>query len=138
MNAESPYNANPELSKMKEDVAGRSYGLMIKNAAITALGVVAGVAVGALFTGTFLGPMALVAGGALGLMAGGGIAEMVTMKERTKLKIDEEMVQSYMSGKNHWGAGYRQEVAEYGYAGPQATPQVGDNGPQRPRGSGRG
>lgn len=89
---------------------------------IGGLSIVAGLAVGAMiapilpaaFTFT-----AIAGGGIVGLLAGSSIAEMATMKERTKLKIDEEMVQSYMSGKNYWGEGFREEVAEHGYAGAQ-------------------
>lgn len=59
-------------------------------------------------------------GGMAGFMGGGLISGIVTMKESTKLKLDEEMVQSYMQGKGSWGHGYREEVAERGYsmAGP--------------------
>jgi len=116
--AEARYNTNPELSKMKEDIADRNYNLQIKTWIISGITALVGVGIGALFMGT-IGPVGLLAGGALGLMAGGTIAEVMTMKDRKKLKIDEDMVDSYMGGKNYWGAGYREEVAEHGYGGQQ-------------------
>ncbi len=126
------YNANPELTKMREDVADRGYNLRMKGYIITGVSALIGIGLGALFL-TAVGPMALLAGGALGLMAGGPIAEMVTMKDRKKLEIDEDMVNSYMTGKNHWGAGYREEVAEHGYGGEQvAAPR--NNLPRNPAG----
>ena len=114
------YNQNPELTGMRFDVAERTSALNIKTALITAASVVGGLAVGAAIAAvTPLGMIAVIGGGIAGLMAGSSIAQIATLRERTKLKIDEEMVQSYMSGKNHWGAGYRQEVAEHGYGGTQ-------------------
>lgn len=122
MNARTPenearYNTNPELTKMKEDIADRGYNLKIKSWIITGLTAVAGAAIAGAIGGFAL--PALVIGGGLGLMAGGTIGEVLTMKERKKLAIDEDMVNSYNTGKNYWGAGYREEVAEYGYGGPQ-------------------
>ena len=70
---------------------------------------------------TPIGPMALIAGGMVGLMAGGSLSEALTLKDRKKLEIDEAMVNSYMSGKNYWGAGYREEVADHGYGGEQVS-----------------
>jgi len=140
MNTPSPYNANPELSAMKEDVASRSLSLSIKSGLITVAAVAAGAAAGAMlfpYVGAGLAFSAFV-GGAAGLLASGPITEMATLKERTKLQIDEEMVQSYMAGKNYWGEGFREEVAEHGYAGPQSTPHIGGANPQRPRGGGAG
>lgn len=131
------YNTNPELNKMREDVAERGYNLKIKSWIITGVSALIGVGIGALFMGTGLGAMALLAGGAVGLMAGGPIAEAFTMKDRKKLEIDEDMVNSYMSGKNYWGAGYREEVAEYGYGGEQVAAPRNNlpprNQPQNPR-----
>ena len=115
------YNMNPELNKMREDVADRGYHLKIKSWIITGISALVGVGIGALFMTTPIGPMALLAGGAVGLMAGGPLAEALTMKDRKKLEIDEDMVNSYMSGKNYWGAGYREEVAEHGYGGEQVA-----------------
>jgi len=140
MNTPSPYNANPELSAMKEDVASRSLNLSIKSGLITVATVAVGAA-GAALLFPLAGPgvaFSAFVGGAAGLLASGPIIEMATLKERTKLQIDEEMVQSYMAGKNYWGEGFREEVAEHGYAGPQATPHVGGPNPQRPRGGGTG
>lgn len=131
MNTPSPYNANPELSAMKEDIASRNYNLRIKHMLILGASLAGGIALGALLVPT-IGAMGVVSGGILGFLAGGKISEMMTLKERTKLQIDEEMTQSYMSGKNYWGEGYRKEVAEHGYAGPQ-VPNV-PSGPQQARG----
>jgi hypothetical protein len=83
---------------MKEDVAQRNYNLNLKRMVITGLTALAGaVAAGFLFSGM---GMAIAVGGALGLMAGGGVAEIVTFKEKTALKIDEEMMQNYMHPRN--------------------------------------
>jgi hypothetical protein len=54
------------------------------------------------------------------MMAGGGIASILTYKATKKLQIDEEYLESHMQGKNWW-SGYRKEVAEQGYGQP-ATP----------------
>lgn len=125
------YDTNPELTKMKEDIADRGYNLKIKGWIISGLTAAVGVGIGALFMGTF-GLPALIIGGGLGLMAGGTIAEVMTMKDRKKLAIDEDMVNSYNTGKNYWGAGYREEVAEYGYGGQQVP------GPRNNLGADRG
>ena len=115
------YNTNPELNKMRDDVANRGLNIKIKSLVITGVSALIGVGVGALFMTTPIGPMALIAGGVVGLMAGGPLAEAATLKDRKKLEIDEDMVNSYMSGKNYWGAGYREEVAEHGYGGEQVA-----------------
>lgn len=58
--------------------------------------------------------------------------ELSAMKEQTKLKLDEEMVQS----KNYWGEGYREEVAEHGYSLQASSfhsappPKLGKTSPQ--------
>jgi len=154
----SPYNANPELSVMKEDIAERGKQLVIKRMFITGLFVLAGAALGAFIVPSLLlAPavagfaevgasltamntlMGVMMGGGAGMMAGGLIAGVATMKESTKLQLDSEMLQSYMSGKNHWGAGYRQEVAEQGYGMLQApgmdgrsfAAREGDRGPNK-------
>lgn len=120
----SPYDANPELVSMKEDIAKRKQGLMLKSLLITGVCLAAGIGLGmvALPAMGFAngGFMAAYLGGMVGFMAGGSIANFFTLKERERLKIDEQFVGSYSQGKNHWGAGYRQEVAEHGYslAGP--------------------
>lgn len=124
---EMPYNANPDLKKMREDIADRNYGLMIKSTLITVAGIALGAVAGAfalpVVMGGAISGMVLLAGagigGFAGAMGGSALSEVLTLKDKKKLAIDEEMVDSYMSGKNYWGAGYRQEVAEYGYGGPQ-------------------
>ena len=70
------------------------------------------------------GVMSAYLGGAVGLMLGGHAAHLSTLQDNEKLKIDEKYVDSYTQGKNHWGEGYRQEVAEHGYslAGPTGLP----------------
>lgn len=95
-------------------------GLMASLNGVPAAGVVSGIAgglaagegIGLFFCGAAMGAM-------FGLMAGIPIAELMTYKERTKLQIDKDMTQSYMQGKNYWGEGYREEVAERGYGGPR-------------------
>lgn len=114
MNTASPYNQNPELVAMREDIANRTFALKIKSGLITAASVVGGVALGAVVFPASV--PALVGGGVIGLMAGGKASDIFTLKDREKLKIDEDMVQSYMQGKNYWGEGYREEVAEHGYS----------------------
>jgi len=115
---QAAYNTNPQLTNMREDVANRGFNIKVKGWLITGATALLGLGIGALFL-TAVGPMALIAGAGLGLMAGGTVAEIATMKDRKKLAIDEEMVGSYMQGKNYWGEGYRKEVAEYGYGGEQ-------------------
>lgn len=124
----SPYNA-PQLMAMKEDIANRAFKIKMTGMVITALFAVAAIAA------MFFMP-SLAAGGAktllsLGMAAGGAVASMITMREAKKLEIDENYIQSYMQGKNYWGAGYRQEVAEHGYGGPSLTMQ---GPPSSPRG----
>lgn len=123
----SPYNANPELMAMKEDISKRRFGLTVKKMLIGGALVVAGIAAGmallpavapTMFAGGTLFPAYF--GGVVGMMVGGHIANLATMKESERLKIDEQYVNTYLQGKNHWGEGYREEVAEHGYslAGP--------------------
>ena len=128
---QAPYNANPQLTQMREDVANRGYNLQIRSWLITGVTALIGLAIGAAFL-PVVGPMALIMGGGVGFMAGGVAAEVINMKDRKKLAIDEEMVSSYMSGKNYWGEGYRKEVAEYGYGGEQ-VPAPRNNLPMRDR-----
>ena len=116
-----PYNNNPELSAMKEDIADRSYNVKVKGWLVTAATVAGAAALGALALPAIgiLGGSAVMGalvGGAAGFALGGTVADLATMKDREKLKIDQEMVDSYMSGKNYWGEGYREEVAEKGYS----------------------
>ncbi|MFO0389622.1 MAG: hypothetical protein ACK502_07905 [Alphaproteobacteria bacterium] len=141
MNAQSPYNQNEELVAMKQDIADRSYNIQVKKWMIGGLAIAGGVLLGTLalplvpFLAAAKGVvgMGAIMGGALGFMAGGVAADMATMKDREKLKIDQSMVDSYMSGKNYWGEGYREEVAERGYSlsGPG---MVGAAPPPRGRG----
>lgn len=119
---ETPYNANSELVAMKEDIANRKFRIQLIGMAVTA--VFMGAAIATLFfapaaTAGALG--ALGAGGAkaalgIGMAAVGGITSLITMKELKKLELDEKFLQSYMSGKNYWGEGYREEVLEHGYS----------------------
>jgi len=111
---DNPYNA-PQLAAMKQDIADRSFRVRMIGMAITALFAVAGIAAMFLLPGG-AGMAKPILYGALAL--GGGITTLITMKEAKKLEMDESYLQSYMQGKNYWGAGYRQEVAEHGYAGP--------------------
>ena len=106
-----PYS-DEQLLQMKQDIADRTFNVKVKGMLIT--GAFFALAAGALF----LFPAALgVAAPLVGLLAaaGGTIAGLATLKETKKLQIDEEYVQSYMQGKNYWGKGYREEVAERGY-----------------------
>lgn len=128
MTASDPFNANPEISAMKQNVADRIFKLKMVE------GVINLAAVGLAIAGAF---MVASSGGALApavvpiaLAVGGGLASFVTMKARKKLEIDEEYLQSRMQGKNWWG-GYREEVAEQGYAQPSA-PVLGGT-PGRPQ-----
>ena len=122
----SPYNANPELVEMKEDIAKRKFNLNVTQFVIGGLVLAATIAASIAFLPALL-PASLAASGS-GLMTAGMIGvyagmftsavatDFVTMKEREKLKIDEQYVDSYLQGKNHWGKGYREEVAEHGYS----------------------
>ena len=121
----SPFDVNPEVAAMKEDVAQRVFRLKTTETIIT----VAAVILGAIAAFTIL--PALAAGGgmtALGpamlplmLTLATGIGSYVTMKERKRLEIDQEFLQSRMQGRNWWG-GYRQEVMEQGHGeAPQAA-----------------
>lgn len=133
----SPYNA-PQLMAMKEDIANRAFNIKITGMVVTALFVVAAVAA------MFYMPGLAAAGGksilTLGMAAGGAVTSMITMREAKKLEIDENYIQSYMQGKNYWGAGYRQEVAEHGYGGPSLTmqgPPMAPRSKSQPHGSHR-
>lgn len=110
-----PYNTQ-ELMAMKEDLANRKFRVKLIGTAITiALGAAA---IGAFFFVPGAQNVALSSGGhhlfgAL-MTAGTAITSFITLKEVKKLEMDEQYIQSYMQGKNYWGAGYRQEVAEHG------------------------
>ena len=133
----SPYNA-PQLMAMKEDIANRAFRIKMTGMIITGLFAVAAVAamffmpVGSLAMGKVM------VSGALAL--GGAVTNIITMREAKKLEIDENYIQSYMQGKNYWGAGYRQEVAEHGYSAPSLTmqgPPMGPSGKSHQHGSHR-
>lgn len=133
----SPYNT-PQLMAMKEDIANRAFKIKITGMIVTSLFVVAAVAA------MFFMPGLAAAGGksilTMGMAAGGAVTGMITMREAKKLEIDENYIQSYMQGKNYWGAGYRQEVAEHGYGGPSLTmqgPPMATHGKQNQHGSHR-
>ena len=130
------YNKNEELVAMKEDIAKRNFGITTKSflimGAVAVLGVVAALTLlpaiaPAMFAGNALmtGYIGAMAGGLLG----GHVASLATLKDKERLKIDEEYVKNYTQGKTHWGKGYREEVAEHGYSmmgptsglSPQAT-----------------
>jgi hypothetical protein len=123
-----PYNANPDLAKMREDISKRNQALLVKTLLIVGIGLLLGGALGAALTpivpflggfGSFGMILGTMAGGIVGGGLGGMISQTMTVKERKQLQIDEEMLNSYMQGKNFWGSGYRQEVAEQGYGGAQ-------------------
>lgn len=130
-----PYNQNEELVAMKQDIADRSFGVRVKELGITGVAAVLGGVAGYLLAPA-TGGMSILIGGALGMAAGGTIGSVMTMKEREKLKIDQDMVDSYMSGKNYWGEGYREEVAEkgYGFGGGSPLPASAPPPPSQDRG----
>lgn len=140
MNTKAAYNQNEELVAMKDDIANRKFGLMLKEGLIMVGTVAGGAVLGAVAAPVVLGSAGAAVTGAMvggfgGLYGGAMAAEVLTMKDRTKLEIDNQMVESYMSGKNYWGEGYREEVAEKGYGfghTPPATPMLAQNGPQGP------
>ena len=126
MRESSPFDLDPKVSAMKEDVAKRVFRLKTIEGIIT----LATMAVAAVAMFTFLPALAtgggLVAGIAkaaipLALTAAGGLASYATMKERKRLEIDESYLQSRMSGRNNWES-YREEVMEKGHGeAPQAA-----------------
>jgi len=119
--AETLYNTNPELLAMKNDIADRKFRIrMIGMAVATAFALTAFAAVVVVpvlvpeIAATALPLAKFVLAGGLGLAS--AATTLFTMKEVKKLEMDEKFVQSYMQGKNYWGEGYRQEVAEHGYS----------------------
>jgi hypothetical protein len=112
MSEHLPFDQNPELASMKENLADRAFNLKIKGMMITGALLLAGFAL-MLFAGPALGMFAPLAG--LAVAAAGGIAGLVTMKESHKLEMDRKYLDSYMQGKNHWGKGYREEILEQGW-----------------------
>lgn len=111
-----PYN-HEDLVAMKEDIANRKFNVRLKGLLIGGLFVVGALAAG------FLVPGGMTAAGAsgmktllsLGMLAGSAVTTLVTVKEMQKLELDEKYLESYMHGKNYWGEGYREEVAERGH-----------------------
>ena len=113
-----PYNENPELMAMKQDLADRKFRVQMIGLLVT------GLLIAATIASIFLFPAAASAvakagaeraliTGVLGL--GAGITTLFTLKEVKRLEMDEKFIQSYMQGKNYWGEGFREEVAERGY-----------------------
>ena len=112
---ESPFNADPQMAAMRQDIADRAFRIKMTGWIISGA-----LAIAAIATMLYIPPAALgLAQPLIGvaLLAGSALAGIVTMKEAKKLEIDEQFLQSRMQGKNYWGAGYREEVAERGYAG---------------------
>ena len=115
------YNQNPELVAMVNNFADRKLTVKLIGTAMTVLfavtAIAAVVAMPVLAPQMAVGmlPMAkLLIGGSMA--AAGWLTSMITMKEVKKLEIDEKFITSYMQGNNYWGEGYREEVAEHGYA----------------------
>ncbi len=119
---EAPYNANPELVAMKNDIANRKFRVQLIGMAVTGALVVGALAtlffvpgaIGAVGTAGGASMAKLLVVGSMGVAS--TVTSLITMKEVKKLEMDEKYLQSYMSGKNYWGEGYREEVAEHGYA----------------------
>lgn len=130
MSQDAPYNQNAELVAMRDDIANRSLGLKIKEGLILGACTLGGAALGAVGLPMIAEGAAMtgmLGGGVIGLYGGAAVADLATSKDRTKLDIDNQMVESYMSGKNYWGEGYREEVAEKGYGfghTPSNTPML--------------
>jgi hypothetical protein len=109
-----PYS-DEKLAEMKEDIASRTLAVKMKGMLVTGMFIaLAAIAI-------FAAPAALVSSGLAPLvgmvgMIGSAVASVVTLKETKRLQMDEKYLESYMSGKNYWGKGYREEVAERGYS----------------------
>jgi hypothetical protein len=111
MSHNNPFNANPQLVAMKEDIAQRGLRIKIVGGLISAIffGL-------ALFNAPALGVM-----GSLLMLAGGGIASMITYKATKKLEIDQKFLETQMQGQNWWG-GYREQVMDRGGHQPASAP----------------
>lgn len=108
-----PYQQNEELMAMKEDIADRKFRVKMIGMAVTGL-----LLVGALATAFMVPAAAGLLGSGLGkllLPLAAAVTSFVTLKEVKRLEMDEKYLQTYMQAKNHWGEGYREEVAEKGY-----------------------
>ncbi|NCY26691.1 MAG: hypothetical protein EBX37_18240 [Alphaproteobacteria bacterium] len=126
----SPFDANPEIAAMRQDIADRAYGIKLKGMLITGGLALAGI-----------GAMFLIPGGApllsVAMLAGSGVSALFTMKEQEKLEVDRQQLESRIQGgnwgKGHW-SGYREEVMEKGGSGlpPEAMASTGG----KPRGAG--
>ena len=125
----SPFDSNPEIAAMRQDVADRAYNIKLKGMLITGGLALAGI-----------GAMFLIPGGApllsVAMLAGSGVSALFTMKEQEKLEVDRQQLESRIQGgnwgKGHWN-GYREEVLERGDAAlpPEA---MGTSRPPRGRG----
>lgn len=108
-----PYKSNAELVAMKEDLANRKFRVELIGMAVTAAFGIAAIA------SMFMFPALAAEGGkgmlTLAMWGASGVTSLITLKEVKKLEMDEEFISSYMKAKNHWGEGYREEVAEKGY-----------------------
>lgn len=109
---------------MKEDIAERKFRVQMTGLLVGAALITAAIA-SMFFFPAAVGQIMNASGGArlvttalLGV--GAAITTMLTLKEVKRLEVDEKYVQSYMQGKNYWGEGYREEVAERGFGGVQA------------------
>jgi hypothetical protein len=117
--SEIPYN-KAELVAMKEDLADRKFKTQLVGYGITAALAVAGVAAFVFVPGasamlTALGSEGTKAVLGAGALAAGTATSLITMKELKRIELDEKYLETYMAAKNHWGEGYREEVAEQGY-----------------------
>lgn len=112
MSENSPFDQNPEMAAMKQNIADRAFNLKVKGMLITGAMMLA--AVGLMFFAPALLGAATPLVGVL-LAAGSGVAGLITMKESQKLEMDRQYLDTYMQGKNHWGKGYREEVLEQGW-----------------------
>jgi hypothetical protein len=122
MSESVPFDENEKIKAMKDSIADRAFNLKIKGMLIS--GALMAVGIGLMiFAPGLLGAATPLVG--LLAAAGSAIAGLVTMKEAKKLEMDEQYLNSYMQGKNHWGSGYREEILERGYGSTIVT-----NGPE--------
>lgn len=110
MSEESVFNSNPEIVKMREEIASRAFRIKLVGTLLTV-----GLAVGALAlmaTGVGSGIGSLMLPAVVGL--GSALAGMVTFKATERLKVDREFLEARLHGRNHW-EGYVHEVVQPGY-----------------------
>jgi hypothetical protein len=122
--SDNPFNRNAEMAKMRDDVANRKFNIKLKGMLITGALMLAGIGLMLLAPGLLGAATPLIS---VAMMAGSGLAGLLTLKETKKLEVDEQYLQGYMQGKTHWGEGYRKEVAEHGYS--LGGPVITSNGP---------